>query len=298
MSGPASGADDVAVVGGGPAGALAALLLARRGWQVRLFDRARFPRPKLCGDTLNPGALAVLARHLDLAPLAAMGHPIRGMRSAGPAASPCAAPIPTASPAWAIARADLDAWLLAAAARAGVGGVRSGRGRSVRRSPAGRSTGVRRPIARRGRGRIQRGWSSPPTAAPRRSRPVSAWPRPPRQPRRWAIGAYLTGVTGVRADYGEMHVRRGRYLGIAPMPVGPRQRLPGRAVRRARTAMRDPAGAVLQAGSPRSVDRVALHAAPNWPPRRRCSARWPWTCRCRAPRDCCSPATPPASSIR
>ena len=27
-----------------------------------VLDRARFPRDKLCGDTLNPGALAILAR--------------------------------------------------------------------------------------------------------------------------------------------------------------------------------------------------------------------------------------------
>ncbi len=74
MTPAASRSDDVAIVGGGPAGALTGLLLARQGWRVRLFDRERFPRPKLCGDTLNPGALAVLARHLDLATLAAIGQ--------------------------------------------------------------------------------------------------------------------------------------------------------------------------------------------------------------------------------
>src|SRR6476660_3070609 len=56
--------DDVVIAGAGPAGAFAAAILARAGWRVRLFDRARFPRPKLCGDTLNPGAVALLA-HLD-----------------------------------------------------------------------------------------------------------------------------------------------------------------------------------------------------------------------------------------
>ena len=47
--------DDVVIVGAGPAGALAALVLARQGARVRLVDRATFPRPKLCGDSLNPG---------------------------------------------------------------------------------------------------------------------------------------------------------------------------------------------------------------------------------------------------
>jgi len=36
----------------------------------------------------------------------------------------------------------------------------------------------------------------------------------PRRPRRWAIGAYFEGVAGV-TSFGEMHVRRGRYIGVA-----------------------------------------------------------------------------------
>ena len=105
---------------------------------MRLFDRARFPRPKLCGDTLNPGALAVLARHLDLAPLAAMGHPIRGMRLSGPGGVAVCGTYPDGIAGLAIARADLDAWLLAEAARAGVAVCEAARGRGCRRSPAGR----------------------------------------------------------------------------------------------------------------------------------------------------------------
>ena len=53
---------DVLVVGAGPAGAIAALVLARAGVRVRVLDRARFPRFKLCGDSVNPGALAILSR--------------------------------------------------------------------------------------------------------------------------------------------------------------------------------------------------------------------------------------------
>ena len=56
---------DVIVCGAGPAGAVAATVLARGGARVLMLDRARFPRPKLCGDTINPGTVAIL-RRLDL----------------------------------------------------------------------------------------------------------------------------------------------------------------------------------------------------------------------------------------
>ncbi|HEX5270848.1 MAG TPA: FAD-dependent oxidoreductase, partial [Gemmataceae bacterium] len=51
----------VVVVGAGPAGALAARELARRGLAVLLVDRATFPRWKVCGCCLNVRALATLA---------------------------------------------------------------------------------------------------------------------------------------------------------------------------------------------------------------------------------------------
>ena len=35
---------DVIVIGGGPAGSAAATMLARKGWQVTLLERAQFPR--------------------------------------------------------------------------------------------------------------------------------------------------------------------------------------------------------------------------------------------------------------
>ena len=43
--------------------------------------------------------------------------------------------------------------------------------------------------------------------------------RQPAHPRRWAIGAYFTGVTGLTTA-GEMHVRDGHYIGVAPLPGG------------------------------------------------------------------------------
>jgi geranylgeranyl reductase family protein len=47
---------DVVIVGAAPAGSLAAIVLARAGHRVALLDRASFPRKKVCGNCINPGA--------------------------------------------------------------------------------------------------------------------------------------------------------------------------------------------------------------------------------------------------
>ena len=52
---------DVVVVGAGPAGALAAIELARKGIEVLLVEKRNFPRWKVCGCCLNAQAQAVLA---------------------------------------------------------------------------------------------------------------------------------------------------------------------------------------------------------------------------------------------
>ena len=51
---------DVAVVGGGPAGATAALQLARRGVKVTLVEREPLPRYKTCGGGLVARGLGLL----------------------------------------------------------------------------------------------------------------------------------------------------------------------------------------------------------------------------------------------
>jgi geranylgeranyl reductase family protein len=52
---------DAVVVGAGPAGSIAALVLARAGARVALADKASFPRDKACGDLIGPRGVQILA---------------------------------------------------------------------------------------------------------------------------------------------------------------------------------------------------------------------------------------------
>jgi flavin-dependent dehydrogenase len=214
---------DVLVAGAGPAGAIASLVLARAGARVLVVDRDAFPRDKLCGDTLNPGAVSLLAS------LGLTGGPLRdalplaGMIVTGPHAS-VEGRYPEGCRGLALTRRTFDAWLLEHAIRAGArfeGGLvirapllEDGRVRSVVR-------GLQ--LARRGDGSQVIRLPATVTIAADGRRSVTARAlgliRHPPRPRRWAYGTYATGVAGVR-DIGEMHIRRGFYLGIAPIGAG------------------------------------------------------------------------------
>ncbi|MBN3035575.1 MAG: geranylgeranyl reductase family protein [Bacteroidales bacterium] len=74
----------VVIIGAGPAGAIAALFLARRGIRCLLVDKARFPRPKICGDGLSGWVVGIMHRldpelleRLATAPFIAPSHGIR-----------------------------------------------------------------------------------------------------------------------------------------------------------------------------------------------------------------------------
>ena len=85
---------DVLVVGAGPAGSIAALVLARAGAHVALLDKAQFPRDKACGDFIGPRGLQVLA---DLAVPEPPGLDVGDMVVVGPTGRRVVLPASTGS---------------------------------------------------------------------------------------------------------------------------------------------------------------------------------------------------------
>lgn len=215
---------EVLVVGAGPAGATAGLVLARAGVAVRIVDRATFPRDKLCGDTVNPGTLAMLRRLGVAREIEARGVRVAGMRVTGPDGAGVEAQYPRGLYGMAITRCDLDDILLRQAIAAGASfdpGV-------VVRQPVV-STDDFSPVVQgvevdtsSGRER----WPARVVIAADGRRSTLAFAlkltrHPPAPaPKRWAIGAYFDADPASSPLMGEMHIRAGRYLGVAPLPGG------------------------------------------------------------------------------
>ena len=210
---------DVLVVGAGPAGTIAALVLARAGVRVRIVDRVRFPRDKLCGDTLNPGSLALLDRLGVSQGIRGRALPVNGMVVTGVGGTRVVGEYGGGLRGAALSRRDLDLMLLEEATRAGAefdagvmvrGPLLSTDGShlvGVRVAAQAEEHHVRARMVIAADGRHSRlafnlGLA---TYAAR--------------PRRWAFGAYYTDVDGL-TSFGEMHIRLDGYVGIAPLPGG------------------------------------------------------------------------------
>jgi 2-polyprenyl-6-methoxyphenol hydroxylase-like FAD-dependent oxidoreductase len=88
----------VAIVGGGPAGASTAFVLARAGIDVVVLDRARFPRDKACSEYMSPQASRILADMGVLAQVEEAGAAhLGGMRVRAPNGTTFQAAMPKSS---------------------------------------------------------------------------------------------------------------------------------------------------------------------------------------------------------
>jgi menaquinone-9 beta-reductase len=134
---------DVAVVGAGPAGSAAAIVLRRLGRRVVLIDKATFPRDKCCGDGLTTAALRRV-QDLGLDPKTVKSWtPVEGAEVVATDGYLLDLPLPGGAQFAASARrADLDSELVGLARRAGaqvieghavtaVSGVNDGEGVAV-----------------------------------------------------------------------------------------------------------------------------------------------------------------------
>jgi flavin-dependent dehydrogenase len=205
---------DVIVVGGGPAGVAASLFLGRLGHDVLLLDRARFPRDKVCGESVSPEAWRLL-EELSIAKSVRglRPQPIRGMTLRAPDGTRFSGRYPEEREGFAVRRERLDHALLEAA-RDGAIEVREGVRVVALERRDGRVAGVvcdtpggpARLAARLVVGADGRDSVVARELGLRRGHAL----------RRFAVRGHFEGVQGL-TDHGEMHVIQGAYCGLAPL---------------------------------------------------------------------------------
>ena len=212
---------EVIMVGAGPAGSATATLLAEVGHRVLVLDKASFPRHKACSDYVNPEA-ARLLRELGVEGevLASGAHRMEGMLVHAPGGHRFLADFAGAGPgrtALGLSRYHFDDLLRQRAEAAGATVrerahvrdvlVEGGRVVGVEATIDGVRETLRAPLVVGADGRH--------SVVVRRvglATPVP-WPR------RTGLVAHYRGVRGLDR-WGEMHVARHGYAGLAPLEDG------------------------------------------------------------------------------
>jgi menaquinone-9 beta-reductase len=209
---------DVAIVGGGPAGAVLATLLARRGREVTLFERSPGYRWRACGVFSSPAAITALrAIGLDEQTLSRVARRVPAMRveSARGTAFRLTygddGSLRTAAAGF--DRSELDPALLDLARAAGAdvqtgaSARLAGPGTIIARGPAdGRETRARVVVGADGIHSMV-------------ARALGA-DRPARLERRTGLTFHIADPLPHESRDGRMVVFRGGYVGLAPIPGG------------------------------------------------------------------------------
>jgi len=152
---------DVAIAGGGPAGAACATLCATAGLRTLILEKGIFPRDKVCGDCLNPGCWPVFEQLGVAREVLASPHlPVSRVTFAGADGRRVSFPLKGGEAGEiAMARRILDSILLRRSAEAGAEVCQDMTLRALSRDPAGlwlieagdRSFTARRLVAADGR---------------------------------------------------------------------------------------------------------------------------------------------------
>jgi flavin-dependent dehydrogenase len=108
----------VTIIGAGPAGAIAAILLARREWAVTLIEQHKFPRDKVCGECLSALGIEVLERHGLARVLRKLG-PVKLTKTTLVAPDGSEATVALPGAMWGLSRYAIDHALATEAVRAG-----------------------------------------------------------------------------------------------------------------------------------------------------------------------------------
>jgi flavin-dependent dehydrogenase len=204
------------VVGGGPAGSALATFLARRGHDVLLLEARRFPRDKICGESVSPEAWRLLDAMDATGRVRALSpHPLRGMQLVSPDGTAFRGEYRGRDrPGFALRRLALDEALLDAARGAGAE-VREGVRVTHLVREAGVVAGVEIEAAgepRVLRARVVAGADGRGSIVARSLGLLREHPRM----RRFAVRGHWDGMAAL-GEVGEMHVGGGGYCGVAPL---------------------------------------------------------------------------------
>jgi flavin-dependent dehydrogenase len=198
---------DALIIGGGPAGSVGGLLLARHGWRIAIVEQHTFPRDKVCGECLSHLGVETLRRAgLDERVLSQSPASLRYARLHAPDGT--TSQVELDGEMWGISREVLDGLLLDAARQAGADVMQPARVEAIEPGRAlvrDLRANQREPITARhilladGKGALL--------------------PRRPRPTRDFGIKAHFTGLDAEPNAIGLYGVGRS-YGGVAPVEGG------------------------------------------------------------------------------